>query len=497
MDLLYLVDGALPAPSLDTLVSLAAADNLLGPDAVRARGLPRTSSTRFCVAVGLAELLRASDIGVIDVAFQTLRLLQSIPNSSIPYAKVPVGDIKDRLTYIGRSAGSLAQGSGRSLNEIGKAAPAMPHNEWLGKIAPFLADILAHEDAFFAQLTPVFAASATFTHRLLPHLVHAVLQLPEANPGASAGHHKAVLSSYLTSLLRSPSSTTVIKRSILDVVLHLRHFQPDKPDPASVAHEQWLEIDYLLLSQAAVQCRAYTTALLFLELRGKKDASEESEDVSQLLYEVYSNIEDPDGFYGVNSTDVRTSLVRRLHHEHQWARAFTFHGAAFQTDSRQNETRSAAVGDVLESLHSFGFDKMAMAFLQGSRSSKGADEDVPQALSYELAWRTDAWDVPAETTTSVGAASGSALFSVLKAVHRERDPLVVARTLEGAVLSELSRMRALSTESMTELREIKSSLLCLREVKLWTLGGTREAIQSFRDVASDQLPFDKLVDAFE
>jgi serine-protein kinase ATM len=215
--------------------------------------------------------------------------------------------------------------------------------------ASFLAETLSADDAFFGHLSAVFQSNSTLAERLLPHLVLAVLLQHDGNPN-SPESPRTILSGYFSLLLRSSFCDSAIRRSILNVILYLRHSAPSRP-AHPLAYNTWLDVDWLLLGEAAVKCKTYTTALLFLETRrdgwtGAKSSEAEAENA--LLYEIYSNIEDPDGFYGIAATDARSSLVRRLHHEDEWSRAFGYHGADFQITPASSMDRSSVVGDVVQ-----------------------------------------------------------------------------------------------------------------------------------------------------
>jgi len=86
----------------------------------------------------------------------------------------------------------------------------------------------------------------------------------------SCGSEKSIkervrlLSDHLSSVLQYPSAGIETVRAILKIILHLRHFHPPyRPD--LLGYNAWLKIDFLLLSEAAIKCGAFATALLFLE----------------------------------------------------------------------------------------------------------------------------------------------------------------------------------------------------------------------------------------
>jgi ataxia telangiectasia mutated family protein len=209
-----------------------------------------------------------------------------------------------------------------------------------------------------------------------------------------------------------------------------------------------------------------------------------SQDVERMLYEVYSHIDEPDGFYAIPSRDTKQYLVRKFHHERNWDNAFQFHGAAYEATS----TDATASRGILESLHAFGFDRLAMSMGESSRPDSALDVD------YALAWRTGTWDLPLRQSSDLPSAT---VYGVLRAVHRGRDPIVTDNALRMAIRVEMERLRAAGDENMAEIRRSTQSLLCLREVKYWRKDRIQSALQLRSLVSSDWETFRQLPAGFE
>jgi ataxia telangiectasia mutated family protein len=103
------------------------------------------------------------------------------------------------------------------------------------------------------------------------------------------------------------------------------------------------------------------------------------------MYEIYSNVEDPDGFYGIQTHDVKSALLRRLQHEKQSWRAFGLNGAAFETGSNHRTNGSSALS-MMSNLHDMGFDHLSSGLYKATSSSQQG-ESVDDPLLLELAWR--------------------------------------------------------------------------------------------------------------
>jgi len=420
--------------------------------------------------------LSSSDPRSSQMAYSILR--QLLHSKCVTAAEANAVKKGQELPFISNRALEPRIRPSRSLVEM-KHGPfldaAQTYDCWIKCTVLLLADVLALSDLFWAQLADFIQADPSFARELFPILVHQILEtIPES---------KVPISSAFQTVLESESSSVMCQKAIVDTVLHLRWFQSHGP----LGHDKWLALDYTLLSRGAIRCGAYTTAVMFIELahehtRVMNDAW--SQDVEIMLYEVYSHIDEPDGFYGIPSRDTKQYLVRKFHHERNWNNAFQFHGAAYEATF----TDVTASRGILESLHAFGFDRLAMSMGESSRLDSALDVD------YALAWRTGTWDLPLRQSSDL---PGATVYGVLRAVHRGRDPIVTDNALRIAIRVEMERLRAAGDENMAEIRRSTQSLLCLREVKYWRKDRIQSALQLRNLVSDDWESFRQLPAAFE
>jgi ataxia telangiectasia mutated family protein len=420
--------------------------------------------------------LSSNDSRSSQIAYSTLR--QLLHSKCVTAEEANAVKKGQELLFISNRALDPLIRPSRSLVEM-KRDPfldaAQAYDGWIKNTTLLLADALALSDLFWAQLADFIQVDSSFARELFPILVHQLLEtMPES---------KASISSAFKTVLESELSSVACQKAIVDTVLHLRWFQNHGP----LGHDNWLALDYTLLSRAAIRCGAYTTAVMFIELaheHTKVMNAAWSQDVEEMLYEVYSHIDEPDGFYAIPSRDTKQYLVRKFHHERNWDNAFQFHGAAYEAAS----TNITASQGILESLHAFGFDRLAMSMGQSSRPNSALDVD------YALAWRTGTWDLPLRQSSDLPSAT---LYGVLRAVHRGRDPIVTDNALRVAIRVEMERLRAAGDENMAEIRRSTQSLLCLREVKYWRKDRIQSSLQLRKLVSNDWETFRQLPDGFE
>ncbi|GAA6010816.1 hypothetical protein JCM10207_005857 [Rhodosporidiobolus poonsookiae] len=354
--------------------------------------------------------------------------------------------------------------------DLAKRARDFP--TWVKGLAELLADARAEGDEFYAQLVPLIQHSAEFAKAVTPYLVYSTLL--QAYTTSEDGPNK-LLSPFFCQVLQAPSSSLDAVRLIVEIAIYLRRHA--RPDLASVSRSDlWLNVPWVELADGAVKTGAYLAALLFLELahendglfkqRSKASTSERrlDEQGQALLYAIYSEIDEPDGFYGRESPDVRETLLRRYRHEGQWDGAFRMYGARHEAQSRQlGAVDSAATAGVVTSLASFGFNRLAMSIYQPARLDGTMQaQDVSADLPYELAWRTDVWDLPIERQAA--RSSSVSLYSALRAARTSRSVEATRSSVALAVVDEVKKLSAVTLDLPRPNQEALSTILALREV---------------------------------
>ena len=422
--------------------------------------------------LSLHDILQSHDPFQVHIAYKTLRYIAAVKMPDFSSTSIPEGSRE--LEYLQRyhfpprirAPRELADLQQPSYIEICKDYP-----KWITTLCTLLSDILSSRDTFYAQLVTVLETDVAFAEQSLPVLVHSILQ-NETN-GNTLSH---ILSQYFTSVLNQGSASMSCLKCIVDVVLHLRHFRPVNSKDA-VAYDRWLNISFRLLGSTAITCGAYTTALLFLELAAEHDILAPSEDphAEAILFDIYSHIDEPDGFYGIQTQDLRRFLVNRFHHEKQWDKAFRFHGAAVEAGGNL----PSGVEGVLQSLHAFGFHNLAMNALQSAPSATQATFHSSE-MAYHLGWRTETWDLPSK---AVERNSGAPLYHALRAIYRERDNQSIDNVVRQCSFGQMEQLRALGDENLFEIRQITQNLMCLNQVRQWMMKKNQQ------DLAIKQVTF--------
>lgn len=416
----------------------------------------------------LLDRMHLYAVAIRDVAYQSLRLLLSLQNNHLDTWKSPPEDI----TLLASRPIDILFAKQPQIEELTTSATFVESSDnfpqWIRSTTQFMCDVLGSLDPFYAQLQPVVNADEEFAAELFPVAVHELLRRQDG------GILRGVLSDFFCRVLKHNAASVLALQTIVETCLHLRNFQHNPIDDSAIGNNRWLNIEFPILSTAAAKCGAYTTALLFLELGRETTTSKLDAYVSDqesILYDIYSHVEEPDGFYGIKGQDVARFLVRRFRHENEWDKAFRFDGAALEASPNQSTPNDAHSVGVVQALHASGLDHLAVSMLHNFRQEHSSS----LSTEIELAWRTDNWELPiSEFDTSAGAS----LFCALRSIHRQGETIAVDAVIDDAIRREVGYLRDLGNESMTEIRSCLRRLLCLREVKDWSLRPVQETLAS-------------------
>ncbi|CAE6458523.1 unnamed protein product [Rhizoctonia solani] len=421
----------------------------------------------------LFDLVYSEDASKVFTAYQTIGRLSNLEVDLANFPGTPSisRGVQQERAFYPRHAEIPLNIQPRSLDELLVAEDlknsADDDDSWARTLSSYFCAVLStiKSQDFFAQLVDIVQTDDIIAKQLLPVLIHAVLQHEDHHLGIPKDQYNAEtarsrISTYFTELLTRDSICTAIIDCMIQVMLHLRNFYPlSGMEPRDMlAYNHWLDVDYRLLAEGALRCGAYTTGILFLELYEDRthDFPDDSitRSTEEILYDIYSHIDEPDGFYGIRSGDIQSHLIRRFHHEGRWDKAFQFLGAMFESPGAS----ASSTPGVLHSLQSFGFENMAMTMINGSKNAQVPSTDD----GYTLGWRTETWDLP---VAADHLPAGSALYYALRALHQERDPAVVQLRVCDARHNEMERLRALGPEDMSHIKKSIRALMCIGEVR--------------------------------
>ncbi|KAF9482560.1 hypothetical protein BDN70DRAFT_853086 [Pholiota conissans] len=422
------------------------------------------------ITLGLLVMLQDDDPVRVSNAYESLKLTMSISSGDLRL--IPT-EYRDEVRFFANYKRLPVQRAVPNVKDMLNSEvfleSAKDFKQWVSLITVLLSDTLAVVDPFYAQLTSILTTDAAFAEEVLPILVYTMLALQNIKKLTHVAEPlRPQLSKYFTAILLSTHVDLSCVRCIVDIALYLRYFTLKTND--ALAYNKWLDMDYAILARSAVLCGAYTTALLFVEITSEQHDDRHDAMTEQVLYEIYAHIDEPDGFYGIKTNNLQQFLIRRLHHEKQWDKAFRFHGAALEAGN----SRTVEEEGLLESFHYFGFDHLAIDTLRNLPGQTSSESLSSTSMNYKLAWRTETWDLPDHPKDSASAA----FYRSLRAVYRERDPRLVDGIIHSAFLEEMSLLRSLGSENLAEIRTVSQDLMCLGQILQWRQGNIQSLLKT-------------------
>ena len=243
-------------------------------------------------------------------------------------------------------------------------------------------------------------------------------------------------------------------RAILKTLLYLRR-QPVPDETTKADRTQWLEIDYSIATDAAIQCSMFDAALLFLETNFSKAAqnSRRSSDLHlkqpiDVLIKIYTNIDEPDSFYGVEQPSSLASMQHRLEYEHAGFKSLSFTGASFDTHIRSGRSGDqTSIENLVHTLDNLSLNGISRALF--SDTSNGISMDALMRNARKL----EQWDMSIPSTKESSTAS---VFRMFQGIYSAVDRAHITSTLDSAVLSCMDQLSMGRTDE-----QLRSSLAAL------------------------------------
>ncbi|KAI1176265.1 phosphatidylinositol 3 [Nemania sp. FL0916] len=260
----------------------------------------------------------------------------------------------------------------------------------------------APESIVLGALPPLLINVEGFAKEAFPYIIHLILLIERKSQQTA----RRKLSTALRHWLPTSSATARDNISLLmNAILYLRTRQ--LPGESSIAERMhWLELDLAVASSAAAKCGMYKTALLLLELSSpeggrasRRSSAARAQDSTELLSDVFENIDDPDAYYGLTQSSSLTNVLARLEYEKEGVQSLAFRGAQYDSHIRKGDP--AAVLDshsLVATLGSLGLSGLSYALLQHQQSLDSSSIAVDSA--FNTARKLEIWNLPAPSSTS-------------------------------------------------------------------------------------------------
>ncbi|POS87789.1 hypothetical protein EPUL_001654, partial [Erysiphe pulchra] len=322
------------------------------------------------------------------------------------------------------------------------------------------------KEPLLASMVLVLTEVTGFADKAFPFLIHLALSSHSCKLLS-----KDNLSQAYNRWLDSPEITKSIKKMLLDSILYLRsRVLPNEKSPAERAY--WLEIDYLLASTAAISCGMYKTALLCFEeyyshpVRSSNRSSDSIREKStpyeantDILLQIYKNIDDLDLYYGVKQHTDWNTVLARFNYERDGFKSLAFKGANFDSQIRGKKSEYAeGVESLVRAFDVMSLSGVSNSLLQAHQTICLSETSIDSL--FRTSRKLEQWDVPVPMTYS---SNHVAIYKVFQTINSASDYCSVKNGIDEGLEFAMDKIikRELST---TDLHETLQTLAALVEI---------------------------------
>ncbi|KAI9851515.1 MAG: Serine/threonine-protein kinase tel1 [Thelocarpon superellum] len=348
----------------------------------------------------------------------------------------------------------------RPISEAMKGQDGGPVDLWLQDVCISLA-YAATDDAVVGALPPILSRVAGLAQRMFPYILHIVLLRDLERPARL----RETISERLRDWLRNPGDNVLSQvQALLTALLYLRT-QPVPGETSQAGRERWLDVHYGDAAQSAVRCRLFKTALLFVEIEAseaarasRRSSHVKTKEPSDLLLEIYTNLDDPDSYYGVQKRSSLSSIMARLDYEKDGFKSLTFRGAHEDSRTRRADGQhEAGLSDTVQALRNLDLNTLSLSLLRGHHS-------VPLGLDgmedmYRSARKLAQWDLPVPLTCRGEEAT---VYRTFQSINNTADQQVLRAKLDQGVLGIMRQMMA-GGETGSSMQSLLRALAVLTE----------------------------------
>ncbi|KAL1838366.1 hypothetical protein VTJ49DRAFT_2775 [Mycothermus thermophilus] len=341
------------------------------------------------------------------------------------------------------------------------AAQHLESPNWAQDLATLLAQS-APEIATLKVLPPILTKVKGFAERAFPFIAHLVL-LYHWNKQPWA---KRELSNALRDWLNVTSEAAKKNLKLLvNMILYLR-IQP-LPNESSIAdRSHWLDVNLSSAAAAATRCGMFKVALLFVELANsesnrssRRSSAIFEEDSSDILLDIFENIDDPDAYYGLNQDASLSAVVSRLEYENDGGKSLAFRGAQYDSHLRSRDPASRPDGQALiKALSRLGLSGLSNSLLQTQQSLDGSSDSLDG--TFTTARRLEMWNLPAPASSENWAVT---VYKAYQSMHQAPNVEAVRAAIHDGLRSTVRQLTSRSLNTST-LRHQLGALAVLAEL---------------------------------
>ncbi|EJT81195.1 hypothetical protein GGTG_01179 [Gaeumannomyces tritici R3-111a-1] len=337
--------------------------------------------------------------------------------------------------------------------------------DWSQEMAMYLAKSVP-QDVVLSVLPPLLQRAKGFAEEVFQFVVHLVLEFQLDKEQVIRRRLSAAIKDWLA--VEKAEARENIKL-VINTMLFLRT-QPLANETSIADRSQWLDIDLPAASAAATRCGMFKVALLFAELALSETSSRASRrssavrdldttDSTEILLNIFENIDDPDAYYGLPQTSSLANVLARLEYEKDGIKGLAFRGAQYDSHVRQRDQQSEKDGQSLvHALGNLGLSGLSHSLLQ---TQQGLDGGVASMDStFNAARRLEIWNLPVPSNYTSHSVT---VYKAYQNIHQATD-LTSARQAVHEGLAETVRHLTRNSLKASNLRLNLDVLAALTEL---------------------------------
>ena len=405
------------------------------------QSIPITSES--CVLKTLGTMLLLDDRRQVGIVEQTLRSIisqaegtdlfveceQTLPSS------VTIGLLWRHYHLPELGASTRPQ---KNVEDVAASFRKLKAQEWVQQLCLALA-AKAKDDVLLSALPYLLCRIDSICNALFPFVVHLTL-LREINGEQVV---RRILSTTCRNILDETADKYISHtRLLLRTIVYLR----EQPYPQEVTKSdrcQWLDIDYNQAASAAVRCSMFKTALLFLDISfsravkaSRRVSAVKIEEPTELLLQIYKNIDEQDAFYGVEQPSSLASMMTRLEYEHAGFKSLSFRGAHY--DSQIKLAASTVQTDeegMVQALETLDLNGLSQSLL--GRMTNLSPVSLRTMLN--TARKLEQWDLSAPVAH---ANTASSVFRAFQGISNAQHAEVFSSVVDVAMSETMDILRS-------------------------------------------------------
>jgi serine-protein kinase ATM len=403
---------------------------------------PPARCSRIAIVQKLLDLRFSDNREEVGLAEDGLRLiLRKLSDAeAADLEKIVPSYIADALDLTPLEEGSMDHASpNESLKRAVYTAEKKDVSLWVKNLATALCYV-GCTDSILGSLARIIRGIDGMAEKMLPCILHLVL-LQEVDTNGNV--RKIMSDAYSAWFQDLDAQSKPYIKILIECILYLRT-QKLPREVTRVERDKWLEVDYLMMAEAATACGMYKSALLFAETYGSQPTVISStrrqstlapppQIPTELQISIYKNLDEPDSYYGVEQESSLSSVLERLDYEGDGVKSLLFRGARMDSQMRrQNKIDTPDSRGTIKSLIMLNMNSVTQSLLSNDQFRNLGDETVESTL--HTAKKLGQWDIRAPEGNHT---ESSTLFKAFQGIHYASDALTARKQLDRQFLATM------------------------------------------------------------